>query len=49
MVVAYKKENLKELYRLQLKLSTSFEGRALAVRRVTTNSGAKTPGVDSVV
>lgn len=27
----------------------SFDGRALAVRRVVTNSGGKTPGVDGII
>src|SRR5947207_7653066 len=31
---------------LQWLLTHSFSGRALAVNRVTTNQGAKTPGVD---
>jgi hypothetical protein len=34
--------------RLQRLLITSFEGRAAAVRKVVTNSGGKTPGVDKV-
>jgi RNA-directed DNA polymerase len=27
----------------------SYEGRALAVRRVTSNDGGKTPGIDGIV
>jgi RNA-directed DNA polymerase len=49
MVVAYRKKNLKEVYKLQYKILTSFEGRALSVRKVTTNDGKNTPGVDNVV
>jgi len=49
MVVAYVKRNLKEVFKLQLKLLMSFEGRVLSIRRVTTNSGYKTPGVDGIV
>src|SRR5436305_8368109 len=30
-------------------LTHSFGGRALAIRRVVTNSGASTPGVDGIV
>jgi RNA-directed DNA polymerase len=49
IVMAYQKENLKEVYRLQYKLLMSFEARALAVRKVTTNRGSKTPGVDKTL
>jgi RNA-directed DNA polymerase len=41
--------NPKKVYDLQRKIVTSFEGRAAAVRRVTTSGGAKTPGVDGEV
>jgi RNA-directed DNA polymerase len=34
---------------LQEKLVKSFAARALAVRKVTTNSGRNTPGVDNQV
>src|SRR5262245_17925228 len=34
---------------LQHLLTHSFSGKALAVQRVTTNNGRKTPGVDGVV
>ena len=34
---------------LQWLLTHSFSGKALAVRRVTTNQGKNTPGVDNVV
>jgi RNA-directed DNA polymerase len=34
---------------LQRLLTHSFSGKALAVRRVTTNQGRKTPGVDRVI
>lgn len=37
------------VYRLQRKLINSFAGRAIAVRRVISNSGGKTPGVDNIV
>ena len=35
--------------RLQTLLCNSFYAKALAVRRVTTNKGKKTPGVDGVI
>jgi hypothetical protein len=37
-----------EINRLQRIFVTSFEGRAKAVRKVVTNSGGKTAGVDKV-
>lgn len=43
------KEQWKKVYKLQRKLIVSFSGRALAVRRVVTNSGGKTAGVDGIV
>jgi hypothetical protein len=49
MVVAYNNGNKSELYRLQQKLMLSFAARALAVRKITSNEGGKTPGVDKIV
>jgi hypothetical protein len=49
MVVAYRSGNMKEVYRLQRKLMSSFEARALAVRKVTTNKRNKTPGLDKII
>lgn len=49
MVVAYNNGNKSELYRLQKKLMLSFAARALAVRKITSNEGGKTPGVDKIV
>lgn len=37
------------VYKLQNKLVTSFEGRTLAIRKVVTNSGAKTSGIDKIL
>lgn len=34
---------------LQHLLTHSFSGKALAVKRVTTNDGSQTPGVDGMV
>lgn len=39
----------KLLFFLQEKLMMSFEGRALAVRRIVSNDGKKTPGLDKIV
>jgi RNA-directed DNA polymerase len=49
IVVAKRTGNLIELFKLQTKLITSFEARCLAVRQVTTNDGAKSPGIDGIV
>jgi RNA-directed DNA polymerase len=49
IVRAMDKHEFKKVYDLQRKLVTSFEGRALAVRRVSSSSGGKTPGVDNIV
>jgi RNA-directed DNA polymerase len=49
MVVAYKNNDWKKIFFLQNKLIMSFEGRALAVRRIVTNNGNKTPGIDGIV
>jgi len=48
MVAAYRDGNIKETHRLQKKLIMSFEGRSLAVRKVTSNEGGKTPGIDNI-
>lgn len=49
MVVAYKNGDLEQLHKLQLKLIMSFEARAFAVRKVTTNDGKKSPGADGIL
>lgn len=48
IVIATKREDIKEIYRLETKLITSFSGRALAVRKVVTSLGKNTPGIDEV-
>jgi RNA-directed DNA polymerase len=48
IVTATLKNNFEEIYKLQRKIVTSFAGRALAVRKVVTNSGSKTAGIDKV-
>lgn len=42
--VAFRNGDIATVKDLQRKLVLSFEARALAVRRVTTNNGSKTPG-----
>jgi retron-type reverse transcriptase len=49
MVVAYTYNNMDEVFRLQDKLVMSYKARCLAVRKVTSNQGGKTPGVDKIV
>jgi RNA-directed DNA polymerase len=46
IVKAVLSQDMKTVYRLQRQLVTSFEARALAVRKVVTNQGGKTAGVD---
>ena len=46
IVKATKERRWGRVKSLQWLLTHSFSGRALAVKRVTTNQGAKTPGVD---
>jgi hypothetical protein len=49
MVEAYKEGNLPKLHKLQYKASMSFEFRAYSIRKVCSNNGSKTPGVDNVL
>ena len=49
LAIAGKEQNASEVKRLQNAILSSFEARALAVRRVTSNRGKHTPGVDGVV
>lgn len=48
IVKAVKKEKWRLVKRLQKLLTNSFYARALAVKRVTTNKGKKTPGIDGI-
>jgi RNA-directed DNA polymerase len=49
LIMAYRKGDMKMVYRLQRKLISSAAARAIAVRRVTVNAGSKTPGIDNIV
>jgi RNA-directed DNA polymerase len=49
LVVAYRIKDEEKVKRLQHKIVKSFGARALAVRRVYTNTGSKTPGIDGVI
>lgn len=48
IVEAYKAEDMDKVEKLQILLISSFAGRALAVRQVTSNTGRHTPGIDGV-
>jgi RNA-directed DNA polymerase len=48
MLEAYLNKDYEELEKRELDLIRSFAARALAVKRVTSNSGSETPGVDNV-
>jgi RNA-directed DNA polymerase len=48
IVNATLKKNYEKVYLLQRQIVLSFAGRALAVRKVVTNSGSKTAGIDEV-
>lgn len=48
IAVAFSNRNVKEVQRLFRSLMRSFAGRALAVRKVTSAPGKKTPGVDGI-
>lgn len=45
----YINKDTKNVYRTQIKIIQSFSARALAVRKVITNSGGRTAGVDNIV
>jgi len=49
IVTEYKLGNFSEVRRLQEKLVRSFAARALAVRKIQSNRGGRTAGVDGVV
>jgi len=49
IVKAWQAKDLPRVRALQAKLVRSYEARALAVKKVRTNPGGKTPGVDGVV
>lgn len=46
LAIATKQDNFSEIERIQYKIIRMFAARALAVRKVTTNRGKTTPGVD---
>lgn len=48
LVEEYRQKQDKNVKNIQRQIVTSFAARALAVRRVASNSGSKTPGVDGL-
>jgi len=49
IVIATSENDMREVYNLQWILLQSFEAKALAIRKVVTNKGGKTAGVDEVI
>lgn len=49
IVIATINKEYKEVYRLQWIILQSFEAKALAIRKVVTNKGKRTSGVDNIV
>ena len=49
IVIATLRKDMREVYKLQRELVMSFAARALAVRKVISNKGGKTAGVDRVI
>lgn len=47
LVIATKRGDLEEIKRIQYKMVKMFAVRALAVRKVTSSKGKRTPGVDN--
>jgi len=46
VAVAYIMNDMEKVFELQEKLIMSWHARVLAVNRVTSNKGSKTPGID---
>jgi len=49
IIDAYERGDQREVNNLQMKLMSSYGARALAVRKVTTNKGGKTSGLDGII
>lgn len=48
LIEAYEKKNITMVRHIQISILKDYRTTAIAVRRVTTNSGSKTPGVDGL-
>ena len=49
LVEVYKKGDVLKTRHLQISILKDFRTTAIAVRRVTTSSGSRTPGLDGVI
>lgn len=49
IIVAWLKGEYKKVYKLQETLTSTFEARAIAVKRVTSNDGNETAGIDNII
>lgn len=49
LLEAYEKNNIEMLRHIQISILKDYRTTAIAVRRVTTNSGKKTPGLDGFI
>lgn len=49
LVEAYKKGDVSKVRHLQILILKDFRTTAIGVRRVTTSSGSRTPGLDGVI
>ena len=46
LIREWRSGRIKEVYQIQNRIVNSFAARAVAIRVVTTNKGANTPGTD---
>lgn len=49
ILIAYREKDKNQVKILQHRLTRSFAARAIAVRKVVSNTGKKTPGIDKVI
>ena len=49
LLEAYEKNNIEMIRHIQISILKDYRTTAIAVRRVTTNSGRKTPGTDGFI
>ena len=49
ILIAYREKDIKLVQKYQHELTRSFAARALAVRKVVSNKGKNTPGIDKVI
>lgn len=49
IVIATLEKDFKKVYKIQWMIINCFEAKVLAIKRVITNKGGKTPGIDGIV